>query len=248
MFVIGIALYAITIFLAFFLNAGIVSAVMELLMTFTASTTYYNFAVKKVQEIQQKNPNATREELVQICRKSGGTSFLYAILGYILSFGFLIILLFLLVLPRLLFNKGGYSIPVQNTNDRGQLVIQDFESPFKKRDASTQDYFYYDENGVNRNCKMSLEKTYYLSMDEALDYYQGYSKQLVVEKKNMNDLTWNVITFDKGEMPGIEKTHIYLTEIDGSIFLFKSEFRNGGPEDCLNYEPEFINHIQKKIS
>ena len=57
----------------------------ELVYAFMINSSYYNYASKKVTNIQFTNMNKSSDEIENICRKKGGRSLLYILLGLLIS-------------------------------------------------------------------------------------------------------------------------------------------------------------------
>ena len=66
------------------LNFGLL-VFITIAYSFMINRSYYSFAQKKVQNIQYSNMNKSGEEIEKICKKSGGRSLLYILLGLLVA-------------------------------------------------------------------------------------------------------------------------------------------------------------------
>ncbi|MBP5678363.1 MAG: DUF2628 domain-containing protein [Bacilli bacterium] len=248
----GFIYYGVYTLLSRFINASIVGVAMEILAALFVNQIYVDYSVKKVEAIKAQHPGATHEELKELCRKKGGTSILLAVGA---SFVWFALLLVFVILYVILAYAGGKTLQGASIDNNKTIpetfIVEHAPEPFQIETALSEDtsldFYYYDEGDKkNTKCHASLSSLYYTNMNDALEYYKGYSKNLVIEEKKTDDFVWESIVFDHNELVGVEKTHLYLTEYNGKIYRFQIELREDGPEDCFEQEEAFIQSIKKR--
>jgi len=236
MFIYGIILYVVELILLF-TNLFIFSFLLRLLLAVLFPQIYSNFVGNKIKMIITNNPNKTKDELKQICSKTGDTSILMVVLGYVVAIvisGIMLLLTLMLgigtIFTELLsdlkieVDKSGNATEFNGIymfDDSKKVIDEVFEleipGEYSNDSSNSHDYRYVTGPEVFDSCRFrfSLIDNYVSAKtfsEQMAIYYNGYNS---VEDKKINNIYWKTFT-TQDEM---NTSYYYVVNIEDKVYL-----------------------------
>lgn len=251
----GLVLFIIQTVLSRFVNTFLVSIGIAIIIGVSFNGIYIKDAKNYIENLKKKNPTKSNAELRDICKKSGGVSFLYLIGGFFLSIFVGIVVS--MVMVTLGFTQTNTSININiddlinknstvylgsvdkdkniNINDKYTIEIP---TEFTKDNDNTSEISYKQDN-----CNFALYKAaketnaknlatqmsiYYLSVED-------------VKTTNINSIDWYYVE----NQDGTETQYHYITSKNSEVYIFEY---NTDTKDkaCMNAKDKVLNSIKNK--
>ncbi len=249
MWLLGAVWFAISIITNLFLSSFslVIMMVLDIIASIEFKKLYVKHANEEVEKIKQENSNATKEQLLTICRNKGGTTVVPIIL---LSVFYTLVVIISII--------AAFSL-IGSINDTDNLdkapsseVIGDlkFSVPsllvkskyqsdsYKSYNTSIDSSAYCNFNIMTSNAeyyendaKRYLEKNIFYS---ASDTYSGISQ------KNINNVNW----FYADVMTSYNAKFYYSTIYNKTIYEFEFSITNDKNELCSEAYDEIINSMR----
>lgn len=264
MFLYGIIVMIIQIVMSLF-NLGNYTIIINIVLALTANKIYLYFVRGKVAKIKETYQNKD-EDIVEVCKKKGGTSFGMVIGGLFLNFILAVIILFLAIILGIGSLAGSFlgelfksSIPGSANNYNGIIQYDDsvklndvfsmvIPTDFQNDDSTDYMYNYKMNSNPNDtmfgNCNFTIgivnNATSSEKLAKSMAKYNNASDSL--EEKTINDIKWYYLNYSS-----VSKEHVYLTEIDKKVFIYEYEIGTSANENlCITNKDTIINSIYKK--
>ena len=210
MWLLAFGLMILTIIVNIFLSglANIVIIIIDLYISFNFKKMYFDHAKEMVLEIKKQNPNASKEQLVSICSKKGGTTIVPIILVIIL-YGVSLYLLSGSIRSQIQFfrvKQDDITEELQTSSkkigDLSYSVPNDFQLV-----TEMDDYVTYTTNSnagamcvltlktdLSSNYKNDVEKYINYLIDTSLYKTSASTENLQINRKLIHDNLWYYVT------------------------------------------------------
>ena len=253
MWLLGAVWFAISIITNLFLSSFslVIMMVLDIVASIEFKKIYVKHANEEVEKIKQENPNATKEQLLTICRNKGGTTVLPVILLSVF-YTFVIILSFLAAFSLIGSTKDAQKNADNLDKASSSEVIGDLKfsvpsllvkskyqsNSYKSYKTSVDSDTYCNFNIMTSNAeyyendaKRYLEKNIFYS---ASDTYSGISQ------KNINNINW----FYADVMTSYNAKFYYSTIYNKTIYEFEFSITNDKNELCSKAYDEILNSMR----
>lgn len=247
--ILGFSISVICTVLSVVFNIWYVSLVTFIYIIFMAlnvNNLYINIARKRVEKIKKNNPNKTNQELINECKKKGGTSVLGVILPIIIIFPILFIAFFIFIFV-ILMDEFDSKYDNKSSELRYQLP-EVFKDNDNRYNSDTYSSYYYNDSFDSCNISISNYTTFgnktaeeYLKEDVTSNMNEEVS---IVNTKNINNFEWKFV-----EVKGVfEKTYYYTSIFNNRVYKIKYKITKDDSKLCSNGYETFINSLSFKLN
>ena len=205
MWLLGITWLVINIIANMFLKsiAGAITLLTNIIISTQFKKLYLKHVLEQVEKIKSENPYKTKEELMILCSKKGGTTWIPVIIALII-YGIMTFVIFSLFFDDINEyednyyyqdnqNKGSGTIKnltvkipsILKNNTYSSSYYKSFRTSYEDTDSCSLELSIANVSSYYNDAKTYLEKTIYYS---ASDNYSGISQ------KNINNNTWYFAT------------------------------------------------------
>lgn len=221
------------------------------------NTFYLEHAEKTVEEIKISNPDKSSTELLEICKKKGGTAPLSIIIIIFLVIIFILALILIPVMGYIIYDSNQSE---QESNHKENNILEkyqkienmEYEVPknVEKSEYSNADYHYYttyNSKYYEYNCTFSLTANKYTNLYKTPEDYinrniSPYIKETNIKTANtkINNITWKYLSVSSDT-----KTENYYLTLNNNV-LYIIEIRGYDESKisaCKNAENDLINSI-----
>ncbi len=236
-----------------YLVSYIVMPVTNLVVAFNFNKWYLNKVRKKVQKIKAKNPEKTKDELIVICKKKGGTTIIPIIICICIILAFIIMPFYSNYNNKQKMDKQNerYNNIVSNPNKKiGNLhvIIPD---TLKKSDDSNEDLlsfnmksnddFYYDY------CSLKISKLNYYSDPKKYLEDEMYNSSMDtfsdISQKRINGNDWYYAQITDNSYYDYQKNYYSISK-DNITYYLKFEIEYDGNKKCSSAYNTVINSLK----
>lgn len=264
MFLYGLLLSLVIIFILNFINNYIVIIIFNILVGFLVNKIYLLYAKKKINKIKQNNVQKDITEIKQICSRKGGTSVSQAFLGFFLDTIIAIAISLIMIaigftsaivnLFSSFINGASGSNETYNGTmffDTSVIMSNEFSisvpGVFKNNSSEYEyNYEYSSNQGIFTNCTIAFKiPTGYSSAENLINQMANYHSNgnpTDVEKLELNDINWYWFSYESG----FGTTYYYGTTKGKKVYLLEYSIQESAPADCINYKQPVLNSIKKK--
>lgn len=228
----------------------IVLLVISIILSFKFKDLYLNYVKEKVNKIKRENTDKSKEELMIICSKKGGTSLL-PVIALIIIYG-ISLYINIIVTSNLINNsKDDNNNNYETSNKLTTLIDLNVTIPdnFKRIDFinnKSVTYILKESEDYSYDCslRLSIEDTSFYNNDAKLylenetSYYSSLFSGIT--EKNINNNTWYYGYIINNST---QKYH-YATFYNGNIYGIKYEIRNIKNENCSNAHKTIKNSLK----
>ena len=199
---------------------------------------YLNDVKENVSSIKKMYSNMSREQLIEICRKKGGTTIVPVIIISILFFLF-IGLFTILVVIGILYGDGLYS------NERlGDLTFSVPENSIGSTSSDNSVNYDFSFDDSSDSCSLSVNKVNGILYDDAKEYVER-EKAFVddfsgVSSKTINGVSWY---YADGKDDGVEK-YFYAAKNDDYIYLVEFDIGSNSDYNCSAARRTVFNNLR----
>ncbi len=188
----------INIFSSMFLSSlsGIITLAFNVFVAIKFKNLYIKHVKEKVSLIKAKNPGATKEQLIAICSKKGGTSIIavVAVTGLFVLFLFLLFIFLMTFSLKKLDDNVSIFSGLGATESVGDLKIK-IPSDFEERNSNTPNYALYELYSTGNYCTLEVKASnpIYNSAEEYIEkgiYYFSTDEKSEIKKVDINDNIW----------------------------------------------------------
>lgn len=243
MWLLGFIWFAISIITNTFLPsiANIVTLIANIVISIKFKKIYLNHVKEQVNKIKSENSEKTKEQLMMICHKKGGTTIvpvIIAILFYGTAFyGALINLLDVYNKPNNNY-KNPDTLNNLNITIPSNLIISDYSTDYYR--------FYTTNYSEDENCSLKLLATtpnnYSKNAKEYLEndiYTDTYDE---ISQKKINNNTWYYTTVTTN----YSKEYYYSIEKNGTIYEVKFQINSDTNKTCSDAYDTIVNSLEFK--
>ena len=236
-------LYGFTILLGMILlylyNVNIAllfTIVINLYLGFKFNEMYLNFVNRKVEQIKISNPDKTSTELLELCKKNGGTMNKDILIAIVITLISIITLLFV--------NNHNETKEeeeyINNTINELHFKIPD---GFEKSKYNSDNYYsssYIDEKNY---CHIAIYTTKNYNNETIDKYISTYitneksPDEISISDKKINNLDWKIITTTDEYMDNSS----YVIEVN-NIF-YHVQYNGNKDSSCIKLKDKFINSL-----
>lgn len=177
--------------------ASILTIVADIFIAFKFNKMYLKQAEDKVQKIKYKNPGATPEELIRLCKKKGGTAIWPIIIYFLLTIIAIIIISVVTVY---------YAEVVSNAHDSTSYGIANLKvtipNTYERVSSYPDSYLYYRYEDENNNCDITINTISASLYSTEESYIKGNIKYLEssqasqIETTYLNGTKWHYIEIE----------------------------------------------------
>ncbi len=264
MFLYGLLLSLVIIFILNVINNFIVIFVFNILVGFLVNKIYLFYAKKKINKIKQNNIQKDISEIKQICSRKGGTSISQVFLGLFLDSVITIVILLIMaaigftsaivnLFSSFINGSSGTNETYNGTMFFDTSVIMSDEFSISvpgvfKNNSSEYEYSYEYSSGqdIFNNCTIDFNiPTGYSSAENLIDQmakYHSDGNPTEVQKLELNDINWYWFSYDSG----FGTTYYYGTTKGKKVYLLNYSIQESAPADCINYKQPVLDSIKKK--
>lgn len=223
------------------LNMGmLLHIIICIYLSFTFHTTYQNFTEKKIDEIKISNPDKSSTELLEECRKKGGTTAISSIIT-------VIILAIVLSVNILIEENQGktnsiYKGKVQTTNKIEKLNYHIPKNYYIEKSSSEKHHFY--RNDTN-NCSFRIELDNYMKLYKNTEdfikrntYIRADETISPATKRTINGINWIQIMVDSS----FNNRYILGTNYNNTYYAIN--FYTYNTESCTKHMEELIQSLK----
>ena len=252
MWLLGLISAGIITFANIFLKSYslIVLLVISIILSFKFKDLYLKYVKEKVNKIKRENTDKSKQELMIICSKKGGTSLL-PVIALIIIYG--ISLYINLIVTSNLINKSkdDNNNKYETSNKLTTLIDLNVTIPdnFKRIDFinnKSVTYILKESEDYSYDCslRLSIEDTSFYNNDAKLylenetSYYSSLFSGIT--EKNINNNTWYYGYIINNST---QKYH-YATFYNGNIYGIKYVIRNIKNENCSNAHKTIKNSLK----
>lgn len=224
---------------------------------FKFNSFYLKHCEKEVEQIKISNPDKTSSEMLDICKKKGGTIGLMSVIT--ISF----ILPFLIIFSIFLFLDYNDSTTKESNNDKRVTTPSEnkvlgkmsYKSPknTKMSNYSNNTYHYYITlDSTTANCSFSLTTNSYTNLYKTPDEYlnrnvfiENSEKELANTTTTINNIKWRYLSVGT---EGRTENH-YVTINNNTLYIIEIRaYGDSRVSTCKNAENELINSISFKTN
>jgi len=255
-------LYAFLTLLVCFTPLGFLT---NIILAIFINKWYLKFAAKKIEKIKLSNLDKSEDAINDICSKKGGTSILAVFLGTFISFGFIILLSFLIMVPIVLgsINSAKDKLRDEILNNNGNSTdefngyymydfvniedIFEINVPSEFNDESSTNIFKYkyfsDSDSISEDCGVTLSAVMgYNSAKELSNQMATYYGVENILENTFNNIKW----YNFVDNSSFETTYYYLTDQDGKVYLYNFSIGKDFNDVCESYHDSIIKSIKLK--
>ena len=251
----GLILFIIATILSRFMNTVLINIGMNIIIGAAFNTLYMYDAKAYVKNLKQKNPTQTNAELRDKCKKVGGTSIIYIIVGMVVSYIVGIVVAMFMI-------KLGFTNTNSNTNINLKDLINNkktvylgevekdkkikiadkytIEVPneFEDKSDNTSEYNYSQDN-----CNFSLYKASKITdakklANEMSIYYLSVED---VKTTRINNINWYYVE----NQDGTDNQYHYVTSNNGEVYIFEYN-TDSKDKACINSKDMILSTIKEK--
>ena len=209
--------------MAYYYNSEVglfLTIVLNLFLGYKFNTIYYEHAKKKIDEIKIRNPNKSKEELLDICKQKGKP---LMVLVIFIAFIFMIVCC---MIPFLLKKEEVIedSIKESKIHDLSYKIPEGFQSGT----YLSKDYLTYHYQKDDNHCIIHIKVLTKTNMNQYIkSYYNQDSNTL--PKETINNWNWRRIQND------------YIIEINNLVY--DVNYESIKDSNCDNLKQEFISSL-----
>ena len=215
----------------------IIQLLIHIYLGFKFNNLYMQNTIKKIDEIKMSNPDKSSTELLDVCKKQGGVSTGYIIIGVIATLiGWEIALV--------------QNPEQEDTTHNSIMTIADMSYQINEKATISHNldeyqYYNYTDNEINY-CTFSISTDHYIKMyKNANDYLK---KNLDPTNKNPNikykQTTINDITWDFAQITNNNKIENNYAILKNNIYyIIKINHRDKTGDTCMEIEKELLESI-----
>lgn len=251
----GLILFVIETILSRYLNSFLVGIGIAVIMGLSFNSLYIYDAKAYIKDLKKKNPTLSNAELKEICKKTGGVSFIYIIVGILVSTFVGFVVAMFMVSLGLTKSSGNMNVNINDIINKNKNVYlgtvkkdtkiditnkYTIEVPegFTKETEDKNEYKYTQDN-CNFSLYKALKETDAKKLAKEMSIY--YLSIEDVKTTTNNKIKWYYVENNDGT----EKKYHYVTSNNGEIYIF--EYNTESKDKvCLNNKDKVLNSIKTK--
>lgn len=258
----AIILILINIFSLGYLDSNtvyIVNLTISICLGIKFNSFYLNYTQKKVDEIKISNPDKTSTELLDVCKKKGGTLQVSTLIGITLAIFFATIIIILIAMSYEYYESNPTTKPTfeENgaTNEYNKLENMTYKQPMNTRasEYNNNSYHYYNTlPSANTDCSFTLSTNKYTNLYKTPDEYinknvfkDSTSKELINTTTTINNIAWRYLSIESDS----RTENYYVTNFNNSLYIIEIRaYGDSKVSTCKNAENDLLNSISFEIT
>ena len=251
----GLILFIIATILSRFMNTVLINIGMNIIIGAAFNTLYMYDAKAYVKNLKQKNPTQTNAELRDKCKKVGGTSVIYIIVGMVVSYFVGIVVAMFMIKLGFANTKSNTNINIKDLiNNKKTVYLGEVEKDKKikiadKYTIEVQNEFEdkagntYEYNYSQDDCNFSLYKASKITdakklANEMSIYYLSVEE---VKTTRINNINWYYVE----NQDGTDNQYHYVTSNNGEVYIFEYN-TDSKDKACINSKDKILSTIKEK--
>lgn len=225
----------------------IVLLVISIILSFKFKDLYLNYVKEKVNKIKRENIGKSKEELMIICSKKGGTSLL-PVIALVIIHGVTIYIQLVLSSNTANYKSDYYTEDTSITMKKLKFTIpKNFKNP-KSNDTTYRKYNIVKNNDSDDDCMLEIARhdasLYNNDAKKTFDIYTSYFKNdySKIEEKRVNNNTWYYGFYKTEKAQGYQ----YSILKKGDIYSIDFTITNDVNKNCSNAYNTIINSLKFK--
>ncbi len=259
MFLYGTLLFLLNTLISLFFK-NFPSIIINAILGLFFNQLYLYYVKNKINKIKNKNPNLTNEELKNICKSKGGTSFGKLFLGLITEIILALIIIIISITLGLTNTLGGIFSNIVNSFKNTKNGIYDGVILYSTEENIDQDFslsvpgifdnnsnsymyqYEYDNNtGIFTNCRFLFGKIDEFSDSEnMIEQMANYYQTSPIPDKTINNIVWHNFYYTNE----LGTFYYYATTKNNKTYLFDYSIYRDADSKCEHYKDLILNSIE----